>query len=163
EPPDLSETDPKIPPVLARIVRRCLEKKPEQRFQSASDLSFALEALTSASSVVARESAATPKPSVSRRRLHWIAPFVALAAALVFVVRYLDRSDYWWSNPLASARFTALTDFPGAEGEAAISRDGKFVSFLSDSDGPFDVWVGQIGTGRFNNLTNGQIADMRNP
>jgi Tol biopolymer transport system component len=37
------------------------------------------------------------------------------------------------------------------------------VTFLSDRDGPFDVWVGQIGTGSFNNLTKGQIADMRNP
>src|SRR5262249_56746660 len=58
---------------------------------------------------------------------------------------------------------TPLTDFPGTEGDAAISRDGKFVTFLSDQDGPFDVWVGQIGTGSFNNLTKGQIADMRNP
>src|SRR5215831_7161479 len=48
DPPDLSDINPKISPVLSRIVRRCLEKKPEQRFQSASDLSFALEALTSA-------------------------------------------------------------------------------------------------------------------
>src|SRR5262249_30238343 len=48
DPPDLSETNPKISPVVSRIVRCCLAKKPEQRFQSASDLSFALEALTSA-------------------------------------------------------------------------------------------------------------------
>src|SRR2546426_7517757 len=160
DPPDLSETNPKIPSVLARIVRRCLEKKPEQRFQSASDLSFALEALTSAPSGVAVVTAAT---SASRRRLHWLAPVVALVVAASVIAWYLDWSDYRWSNPLANARFTPLTDFPGTEGDAAISRDGKFVTFLSDRDGPFDVWVGQIGTGSFNNLTKGQVADMRNP
>src|SRR5262245_48892864 len=52
DPLDLNEANPRIPQLLARIVRRCLEKKPEQRFQSASDLSFALEALTSAASGV---------------------------------------------------------------------------------------------------------------
>jgi serine/threonine protein kinase len=162
DPPDVSETNPKISPMLSRIVRRCLEKKPEQRFQSASDLSFALEALTAASSVT-REGTPSPASPAARRRLHWIAPAVALIAAALLIAWYLNRSDYWWSNPLASARFTSLTDFPGTEGDAAISRDGKFVTFLSDQDGPFDVWVGQIGTGSFNNLTKGQIPDMRNP
>jgi serine/threonine protein kinase len=161
DPPDLSETNPDIPLVLAKIVRRCLEKKPEQRFQSASDLSFALEALMSiGSGSIPIESAAPP---ATRRRLHWMVPVIAVVVAAMIVASYLNRSDYWWSNPLANARFTPLTDFPGTEGDAAISRDGKFVSFLSDRDGPFDVWVGQIGTGSFNNLTKGQIADMRNP
>jgi serine/threonine protein kinase len=49
EPEDLTTSDSKINPQLEKIVRRCLEKKPERRFQSASDLSFALEALTSPS------------------------------------------------------------------------------------------------------------------
>jgi serine/threonine protein kinase/Tol biopolymer transport system component len=161
DPPDLSQTNPDIPLVVAKIVRRCLEKKPEQRFQSASDLSFALEALMSVGSgSIPIESAAPP---ATRRRLHWMVPVIAMVVAAMIVASYLNRSDYWWSNPLANARFTPLTDFPGTEGDAAISRDGKFVSFLSDRDGPFDVWVGQIGTGSFNNLTKGQIADMRNP
>src|SRR5262245_6037828 len=46
EPPELGETNAKISPQLEKIVRRCLEKKPERRFQSANDLGFALEALT---------------------------------------------------------------------------------------------------------------------
>ena len=159
DPPDLSERNPKIPSVLARIVRRCLEKQPEQRFQSASDLRFALDALTSAPSGGAVLTSATQK---SRHKLYWLAPAVALVLAASVIAWHLDRSDYWWNNPLANARFTALTDFLGTEGDAAISRDGKFVTFLSDRDGPFDVWVGQIGTGSFNNLTKGQVADMKN-
>ena len=46
DPPSISQLTPELPPSLQRIVVRCLEKKPEQRFQSASDLTFALEALS---------------------------------------------------------------------------------------------------------------------
>src|SRR6185436_17503064 len=46
EPPEISEINSKIPPQLERVVRRCLEKRPEQRFQTASDLGFAIEALS---------------------------------------------------------------------------------------------------------------------
>ena len=45
EPEELTETNSKINPALERIVHRCLEKKPERRFQSTSDLWFAIEAL----------------------------------------------------------------------------------------------------------------------
>src|SRR5262249_17288924 len=49
EPPELNETSTKVNPALERIVRRCLEKQPERRFQSASDLGFAIEALSTTS------------------------------------------------------------------------------------------------------------------
>src|SRR5204863_8694056 len=49
DPTELTETSPKINPALDKIVRRCLEKKPERRFHSAHDLGFALEALTAPS------------------------------------------------------------------------------------------------------------------
>ena len=56
-----------------------------------------------------------------------------------------------------------LRTFPETERSAAISRDGKFVAFVSDRDGPFDVWAGQIGTGEFQNLTKGRAPDTGNP
>ncbi|MFN0122944.1 MAG: serine/threonine-protein kinase, partial [Blastocatellia bacterium] len=45
DPPELSESNAKVSPGLDKLTRRCLEKKPERRFQSTSDLGFALEAL----------------------------------------------------------------------------------------------------------------------
>jgi eukaryotic-like serine/threonine-protein kinase len=49
DPPGISQVATNIPPALQRVVHRCLEKNPEQRFQSASDLAFALDALSDSS------------------------------------------------------------------------------------------------------------------
>ena len=68
-----------------------------------------------------------------------------------------------WENPLADARFLQLTDFPGTEQAAALSRDGRFVAFLSDRDGRMDVWVTQVGTGQFYNLTRDAARELVNP
>jgi Periplasmic component of the Tol biopolymer transport system len=84
-----------------------------------------------------------------------------VTAAASWLVGY--RSAAPIENPLANARFTRLTDFPGDERDAAMSPDGKFVAFRSDRDGPFDVFVGQTGTGRFVNLTQGREDDLRLP
>ena len=56
-----------------------------------------------------------------------------------------------------------ITDFEGAEQAAAVSRDGRFVAFTSDRDGPVDVWVTQVGTGQFHNLTRGRVQQLVNP
>jgi len=66
-------------------------------------------------------------------------------------------------DPFAHAEFSRLTDFIGIEEQAAISRDGQFVAFVSDRDGPRDIFVGQAGSGNFENLTKGAISDLRNP
>ena len=49
DPPDLSQTNKDVPPGLDRIVRHCLEKNPEERFESARDVAFDLEALSGVS------------------------------------------------------------------------------------------------------------------
>src|SRR5262249_13929886 len=72
DPAPVSQLVPATAPALERIVHRCLEKNPEQRFQSASDLAFALEALSDSGSRSA-------KSQVSRRTSRWA------AAALVLV------------------------------------------------------------------------------
>jgi Tol biopolymer transport system component len=76
---------------------------------------------------------------------------------------WLKRTEYFWRNPIADARFQTVTDFDGLEQSAAVSRDGHFVAFLSDRDGPMDVWVTQAGSGEFHNLTHGSVAEMVNP
>ena len=76
---------------------------------------------------------------------------IALASALAgWAVRRLNPAP---DNPLSNATFTRLTNFEGDEAQAALSPDGKFAAFLSDRDGPLDVWLTQVGSGGFLNLT----------
>jgi Tol biopolymer transport system component len=63
----------------------------------------------------------------------------------------------------ADARFQTVTDFDGLEQAAAVSRDGHFVAFLSDRHGQTDVWVTQVGSGQFHNLTRGSAPELVNP
>ena len=90
--------------------------------------------------------------SAHSRWSRWVAiVLVALASALVgWRLRRLNPAP---DNPLNNATFTRLTNFEGDELEAALSPDGKFAAFLSDRDGPLDVWLTQVGSGSFVNLT----------
>jgi len=97
--PDISQIAPNVPPGLQRVVHRCLEKNPEQRFQSASDLAFALEAisdLTGASTPIGQSSAASSK------RWAWI---VVAGGALAAIVLAL----YTWRRSAASPTVHAIT------------------------------------------------------
>src|SRR5262249_42270974 len=95
DPPDLSETNKSVAPALERVVHHCLEKNREARFHSASDLAFALEALSGATSVSDQTAAAvTPaweRPK-KRERLLWITATsilgLSILAALPFVIAY---------------------------------------------------------------------------
>ena len=152
EPPPLNGAE--LAPFV-NIVKRCLAKDREDRWESAFDLKQVLEWASS-------ERVAQPKQVphstswVRAAGLTLLAVLVAAAAAAWFAY----RSDFFWRNPLADAHFTRLTDFEGTELEADISADGRFVTFLSDRDGPFDAWVHQIGTGEFVNVTKGRVAEL---
>jgi Tol biopolymer transport system component len=99
-------------------------------------------------------------------RAQWrlILPLAALIALLAFAVSFwINKTEYFWRNPIAEARFQKITDFEGVEQAAAVSRDGQFVAFLSDRDGKMDVWVTQVGSGHFHNLTLGTTPGLANP
>jgi Tol biopolymer transport system component len=87
---------------------------------------------------------------------------MAVALAIVAIL-WLQRTEHFWRNPLANARFQTVTDFEGLQEAAAVSRDGHFVAFLSDRDGRMDVWVTQVGSGEFHNLTHGRAPSLANP
>ncbi|HKQ87041.1 MAG TPA: hypothetical protein VJS43_09745 [Candidatus Acidoferrales bacterium] len=89
---------------------------------------------------------------------------LALIAILpIGAVFWLRATEYFWRNPIANARFQRITDFDGVAEAATISRDGKFVAFLSDRSGKMDVWVTQVGSGEFHNLTHGSAPELVNP
>jgi len=84
EPPDLATTGRDVPPLLERIVHHCLEKDPAARFQSASDIAFALEALSSISSS-ATAAMSTPAIAASETRKRWLVPSLLGVIAVLLV------------------------------------------------------------------------------
>src|ERR1700722_19136377 len=105
-----------------------------------------------------------PRPSAFSTRRKVLVLLAAAAATLAIgAVLWLQRTEYFWRNPIADARFQTVTDFGGVEQAAALSRDGHFVAFLSDRDGQMDVWVTQAGSGQFHNLTRGGVPELVNP
>ena len=141
-----------------RILARCLEKNVARRFQSASDLAFAIESLSGTSTTQRSTATRVSRPTSRRAWLPWV---IAAALLLGTAVWEMVRPAAAPANPLEKAHFTRVTDFESVE--AAISPDGRFVAFISDHDGPFDVWLTQVGTGRLINLTQGKAGPLPGP
>ena len=153
DPPALRAPD--VPPSLARIVSRCLEKTREMRFQSARDLAFGLEMVSDTAAT------ALPAAATAPRRFRWqtaLAPVLVVASLLIAGANWLRRDSAAPSidTLFTRATFTPFSNFEGSELDAAISPDGRFVAFLSDRSGPFHVWLKQIGAGDFIDLTPGE-------
>jgi Tol biopolymer transport system component len=109
--------------------------------------------------------AQSPRPAISTFRTKWtfVLALAAVGGVLIGVILWLQRTEHFWRNPIADARFQTVTDFDGLEQAAAVSRDGHFVAFLSDRDGQMDVWITQAGSGEFHNLTHGSVSELANP
>src|SRR5688572_21875810 len=108
-----------------------------------------------------------PQPATAPATQRWWIGLWALAAIgasiAIGAMFWQLRQPAASVNPLVDARFQQLTDFPGTEQAAALSRDGRFAAFLSDRDGRMDVWVTQVGTGQFYNLTKDAARELGNP
>jgi hypothetical protein len=131
-----------------------LEKDPAERYQLMREMVVDLR--RAARQKPDEAAAPVPVASAAPRKRWWAAAaaFAALLTAGVLVWRAKSAAPVL-ENPLANAQFTRMTDFPGTEKDAAVSPDGRFVAFLADRDGPLDVFLTQVGTGRFLNLTQG--------
>ncbi len=121
EPPELTDTGWQGPLALQRILSRCLEKNVERRFQSASDLAFAIESLSGTSS-----SLTVAKPQNEARRL-WLPWTAAVLAVLVLAAAAWSAGG--WSGPKKQPKFTRLTYLQGYPSNARFAKDGATVVY----------------------------------
>jgi dipeptidyl aminopeptidase/acylaminoacyl peptidase len=119
EPPELNESGWQGPLGVQRILTRCLEKSTERRFQSASDLAFAIESLNGTSSA---KSAAQPKGSRP-----WLHRAAVLATVVVLVAAAWSVGR--WSAAKPQPKFTRLTYQQGYLSNARFAKDGGTVVY----------------------------------
>lgn len=143
EPPELSATNRAVSPALERVLHHCLEKNPEERFQSARDLAFDLQALLDTSSQTL--STSLPKARFWNRgweRAAWlILTGILLVAGLALAVPH-----FLGGSPPLEVHAMRFLIFPPAQsnivGTALISPDGqRLVMRISDSTGKLALWI----------------------
>ena len=134
QPPPVSSVQSLSPPALDHVVRTCLAKDPDERWQSAGDLMRELKWITEAESTAAR--AATE--SLRGGLLPWlVAAATTLAAATVSWLHFRERPP----EPQRSIRFTIPTE-ARLPSQVQISPDGTKVAFVGqNADGKFMLWV----------------------
>jgi serine/threonine protein kinase len=149
DPPDWSRTGVVLPVAVERVIRRCLEKAPEQRFQMARDLAFALEAITDTSGLQAQlEPGVPPKARF---------PFRA-TAALGAATLLAGLICGWWLSHQWPRNATALTSNPHAHFQRVTFRNGvipaarfaktqPMLVFSGVFEGdPLQVFTGSVGS-----------------
>jgi len=134
DPPELSSSERNVPRGLARVVQRCLEKRPEDRFHSAHDLALALEA-SSTPKPIADEKPARPRKALALAAGAFVAG--ALLASLAGLLR---------GGP-SLPRFQQLTFRRGAVLAARFAPDGQTVLYSAAWDGqPSRIYSTRIGS-----------------
>ncbi len=146
EPLELTESNPNVSHALERIVRRCLEKKADRRFQSTSDLGFALESLSaptssSGSSLTTMATAVAAPASVGRWKI--LAVTAILAAAAFSVGAFILGRRAGTTSPPSYQR---LTFSRGTIWNARFAPDGQNVVYSARWNGnPLDVFSARAG------------------
>src|SRR3989441_1452433 len=141
DPPDLSETNQRISPALERLVNHCLEKSPEERFHSASDLAFAIEALSGTASGSGK-TITMAMPTIrarTRERFIWIAAIaVLLVSAIGLAFAYFRRVP----QEAHTMRFLISPTEQASFSVSAISPDGRRLAIsVRDSSGKSLLWL----------------------
>jgi eukaryotic-like serine/threonine-protein kinase len=166
DPPELESGARTIPPILDRLVRRCLEKAPDERYQSARDLAFNLEALSTtstgeASSAGLPSAAVDVAPAPRGRVSGWTRAALALLVGLV-----AGAAAMRWASPpvepTGDATYRQLTFRRGLIPSAHFAPDGQSIVYAAGWEGrPASLFTGRVdGIGERPLSIEGQIEDV---
>ncbi len=143
QPPTISSVQPMCPPALDHVVRKCLEKDPDDRWQNARDVMSELQWIQQGGSKVGLPAPISMRRR-SRERLAWGLAAAASAAAIALGAGYVRRAP----RPAPEVRFT----IPPPEsvttiGSPRVSPDGRVVAFnATDNVGKAQVWLRSLDT-----------------
>jgi Tol biopolymer transport system component len=148
EPRAMTELRPLTPPALERVVKRCLQKDPDARFQSASDLAFDLDGVSEGVTGLASPAPRSTWQTSGRFRPAAVTGFLAGALVVAAVALVLPRVQP--ISTQAPVRFSIAPPpgghtwslWPNENGDAKVSPDGRAVALSAfDSSGASHLWV----------------------
>ncbi len=145
EPADLATLALELPPALAAIIRRCLEKRPGERFHSAHDLAFSLEALSGSSVSTGTAAALAGIDSPGRRS------GAGIVVGLLLVGLVVGAAAAWFLRPTppngSQVRFTALSSRRGTVTNARFTGgDETGIYSAAWADEPLRLFPASVGT-----------------
>ena len=151
DPAPLAAVAPATPPAIDRVVRRCLAKDPDARWQCAGDLAAELQSIAAAPP----EHAAAPEPVRSRR----ISPLLALPVLAGLLVVFF--AGLWWPRQQQAERWSGvLLGGPSMAIAPRVSPDGRLVAFAALVDGITQVAEMKPETGNWTVLTHARDAGL---
>ncbi|HEV8588252.1 MAG TPA: protein kinase [Pyrinomonadaceae bacterium] len=162
DPPDLSSTNRDINPALERVVNHCLEKSPEERFNSARDLAFALEALSGPATTSESTTTVLSALPTSKRKRREVIPW-ALAGVLLIACASLALL-YFWPRSVDKRPISFAIEVPDKVTEIrepAVSPDGRMIAFQGISEGKPALYLralDSINAQRIAGTDNGALA-----
>ena len=158
DPPELNAATP-MPPALVRIVNRCLQKSPSTRFQTASDLAFALESVSDTSS--ASTATLAGRSRAYRGWLGWGAALLLFATLAPLVYQHLRERPL----ALSAIRFQIppTVEFAGP-GNFGLSPDGRHLAFVARGpDGTARLWIRNMDSLEVRSLPGSETGDTAPP
>ena len=151
DPPELGDGATAIPPDLARIVNRCLEKAPSARFQNAGDLAFALHGLSDVSSTSKAMAFARSRAGVRTSWIGWT------GAALLFAVLSRPTPERMRFNVAPTVEFAPPGNF-------SLSPDGRHIAFAGRGpDGIARLWIRSMDSLEARPLPGAELAGVAPP
>ena len=149
DPPPLSSVASALPPALERVIARCLKKDPAERFRSATDVAFALEALAAAPD---RRKTASPA-RIRALMLVGLGSLLLIPLALWLPSRVRHALKPTSAGPTAAPRMTPFLSSPALEKQPAWSPTGDLLAYVSDATGNDDIWIADPSGGNPVNLS----------
>src|SRR3981189_2097401 len=147
EPQPMAALQPMTPPALARVVKKCLAKDPDERWQSASDLASELNWIAEGRSQ-GGEAARVPAGSRRWERASW------LLAATFFLLAVAGGAAWWQANNKRPPPMYFHTSVPFPANDLALSADGRMLAMVAYSAqvNNYILWAYEVGGRRTSSL-----------
>lgn len=156
DPPSLCDSDAHLPIAVDQLTRHCLEKNPDDRFQSAKDLTFALRVLLDGSD--SRTRLAPPHGVVHDRKRTWRSSswLIGAAGAVLGLLAGVPLAHVLTrGTPIVEPPALRNLTYSGRDSSPASSPDGQIIAFTSDRDGRHRLWLKRLSGGSEVALTEG--------